>query len=305
VRILVTGITGFVGARLAPRLLADGHEVRGMSRRAGTGPGGVEMMRGDAVSGRGLQDVLQDVDVAYYLIHSMEPATDGGGFQARERIAAENFVRAAQRAGVRRIVYLGGFVPEVGRPSPHLASRLAVEETLLATTPESVAFRASIVIGARSRSFRFLVRLVERMPVLLVPAWRHHRTAPVDERDVIEYLARAATSDRVAGMSLDIAGPDVVTYQELIERIRDEMLVGRPVLGIPYFTVTPIASRVSALIAGEEYELIGPLMEGLGTDLLARDSRAAELLGVRRHRLTAAIERALREWESVEPLKAR
>jgi hypothetical protein len=122
---------------------------------------------------------------------------------------------------------------------------------------------------------------------------------------VIEYLARAATSDRVAGMSLDIAGPDVVTYQELIERIRDEMLVGRPVLGIPYFTVTPIASRVSALIAGEEYELIGPLMEGLGTDLLARDSRAAELLGVRRHRLTAAIERALREWESVEPLKAR
>jgi uncharacterized protein YbjT (DUF2867 family) len=304
VKILVTGVTGFVGARLAPRLVRDGHEVVGFARREIAPVPGVTVVRGDAVSGAGLERALDGVEVAYYLIHSMEPSADGS-FDARERASADNFARGAVAAGVRRIVYLGGFVPAAKTASPHLASRLAVEERLLAATPDSVAFRASVVIGARSRSFRFLVRLVERMPVLVVPGWKDHRTAPVDERDVIELLARAAVSERVGGQSLDIAGPDVVTYQELIERIRDEMLIGRPLIGIPRLTVTPIASRVSAVIASEAHELIGPLMEGLDTDLLPRDSRAAELLGVRRHSLTAAIERSLREWEATEPLKAR
>jgi uncharacterized protein YbjT (DUF2867 family) len=143
------------------------------------------------------------------------------------------------------------------------------------------------------------------MPVLIEPAWRTRRTAPIDERDVICYLAAAATSAGVGGMSLDIAGPDVVTYGGLIERIRDLMIVGRPVIPLPYLTLTPIASRVSALIAGERHELIGPLMEGLTSDLLPRDDRAIDLLAVRRHSLNAAIERALRDWEAAEPLVAR
>lgn len=303
-RILVTGITGFLGARLVPRLQRDGHELRGLARRAVCRTDGVPVVRGDAVSGDGLAAALEGVDVAYYLIHSMEPSDDGP-FEVRELVAAGNFARAAQEAGVERVVYLGGLVPTDKPPSQHLASRLAVEEVLLGATPASIAFRASIVIGAQSRSFRFLVRLVERMPVLVVPAWREHRTAPVDERDVIECLARAATSDALEGQSLDIGGPDVVTYGELIELIRDEMLLGRPVVSLSRLSVTPIASRVSALIAGEEHELIGPLMEGLGSDLLPRDDRAAALLGVRRHPLRRAVERSLREWESLEPLRAR
>jgi uncharacterized protein YbjT (DUF2867 family) len=141
--------------------------------------------------------------------------------------------------------------------------------------------------------------------VLVVPAWRRHRTAPIDERDVLAYLTAAATNERVSGCSLDIAGPDVVTYGDLIERIRDALLVSRPVIGLSRLTVTPIASRVSAVIAGEQHALIGPLMDGLDTDLLPRDDRVAELLPIRRHSLDAAIERALREWEAVEPLRAR
>ncbi|HSO98663.1 MAG TPA: epimerase, partial [Solirubrobacteraceae bacterium] len=179
------------------------------------------------------------------------------------------------------------------------------EQVLLESMPESVAFRASIVIGARSRSFRFMVRLVERLPVLALPAWHPNRTQPIDERDVIEVLARAATSERVAGQSLDIAGRDVVSYGELIERIRFHMLVARPTLAFRKLTVTPIASRIASVIASEQHELIGPLMEGLETDLLPRDARAAELLDVRVHSLDAAIERALREWERAEPLRAR
>ena len=302
VNILVTGTSGYVGSRLVPRLLADRHAVRGMSRSPTARPP-VEVVRADAVSGAGLDRALAGVDVAYYLIHAMEPSTKGR-FDQRERAAAENFVRAALAAGVQRIIYLGGPDP-ADATSAHLASRLAVEEILLATIPCSVAFRASIVIGSRSRSFRFLVRLVERLPVLLVPAWRTHRTSPVDERDVIELLARAATSDRVCGQSLDAAGPDVVSYGELIDRIRDHMLVSRPTVGLHRLTLTPIASRISALIAGEQHTLIGPLMESLESDLLPRDNRAAELLGVRLHSLDAAIERALREWERTEQLAAR
>jgi nucleoside-diphosphate-sugar epimerase len=265
---------------------------------------GIPVATGDAVTGIGLDHALRDIDVAYFLIHSMEPSSNGA-FDVRERAAAENFSRAALEAGVRRIVYLGGLVPAQGPASLHLASRLEVENTLLDAVPDSVAFRASIVIGARSRAFRFLVHLVERLPVLAVPAWRTKVTQPLDERDVIEVLARAATSDAVGGESLDIGGPDIVSYGELIDRIRHHMLVSRPTISFKRLTVTPIASRISALIAGEDHALVGPLMESLGEDLLPRDDRAVKLLGVRLHSLDAAIERALREWEAAERLIAR
>lgn len=302
--ILITGITGYVGSRLAPRLERDGHTVRGLSRRLGRNERQFPIVQGDAVTGAGLDRALEGIDVAYYLIHSMEPSLNGT-FAEREQVAAENFARTAATAGTRRIIYLGGLVPAGGPRSAHLTSRLAVERILLEAAPCSAAFRASIVIGAGSRSFRFLVRLVERLPVLAVPAWRTRRTAPIDERDIVELLARAATSAEICGQSLDAGGPETVTYGDLIDRIREHMLVGRPTIGFKRLTVTPIASRIAAVIAGEEYELIGPLMESLGEDLLASDNRAAELLGVRLHSLDAAIEHALREWESTEPLAAR
>ncbi len=302
--ILLTGITGYVGSRLLPRLERDGHAIRGFARDPGAVPFDVPVTRGDAVSGAGLEPAMEGVDVAYFLIHSMETSADGA-FDVRERAAAENFARVAGRAGVPRIIYLGGPVPSDGVLSPHLASRLAVERILLAASDCSVAFRASIVIGARSRAFRFLVHLVERMPVLAVPAWRTHRSAPIDERDMLELLARAATSDRVCGQSLDAGGPAVVSYGELIDRIREHMLIDRPTVAFNRLTVTPLASRVAAAIAGEDPALIEPLMGSLEHELVPRDDRAAKLLGVRLHSLDAAIERALRDWESAEPLAAR
>jgi uncharacterized protein YbjT (DUF2867 family) len=180
-----------------------------------------------------------------------------------------------------------------------------VEEALLACAPEPVALRASIVIGARSRSFRFLVRLIERLPVLALPAWRENRTAPIDGRDVIEYLARAVTvAPERTGRSWDIAGPKTVTYGALIETIADCMLVRRRRLALNV-TLTPVASVVAAAIAGEDPGLITPLMEGLETDLLPRDHDAAKAFGVRLHSFEAAIERALREWEEQEEVAAR
>lgn len=302
--ILITGITGYVGAALAPRLERDGHSLRGIAREPSRASVGFPVLRGDAVKGQGLAEALAGIDVAYFLIHSMEAASDGA-FAPAERRAAENFARAAADAGVERIVYLGGPLPQSGRVSAHLSSRHAVEEIMLAAVPCAVAFRASIVIGAHNRTFRFLVHLVERLPVLALPAWRTHRTAPIDERDMVELLARAATAPEVCGQSLDAVGPEVVSYGQLIDRIRHHMLVSRPSVGFGPLTVTPIASRISAIIAGEDHSLIGPLMESLQEDLLPRDDRAAHLLGVRLHSLDAAIERALREWEATQPLAAR
>jgi uncharacterized protein YbjT (DUF2867 family) len=329
VQVLVTGASGAIGAELIPRLARAGHAVRAFGRDPAriAAPEGVEVVRGDAVTGAGL-DALNDIDVAYFLIHSMEtpsglrpggPASRGheaalgtptaldgtGSFADRDRAAAANFAAAARAAGVRRVVYLGGPVPADAPVSPHLASRLEVEQTLLAAAPEAVALRASIVISARSRSFRFLVRLVERVPIMPLPAWRMHRTRPIDGRDVITYLERAGTSDAVEGpLSLDIAGPDTVTFAELVERIRDALLLGRPRVDLPV-TLTAVGSRVAAAITGEDHGLVGPLMGSLTADLLPRDERAAELFGVRLHRFDAAIEHALREWETVEELAGR
>jgi uncharacterized protein YbjT (DUF2867 family) len=306
---LVTGATGYIGGRLIARLRDEGRPVRAMARRPErfAAVDGVEAVPGDVVADTGLRKALEGVDTAYYLIHSMEHVGAGrsnGSFGERDRMAARNFARAATLAGVERIVYLGGIVPQGEKVSPHLASRLEVERILLDAAPKSTAFRASIVIGAGSSSFRLLVRLVERLRVLPFPAWRDHRTAALFELDAIEYLARAPQVSEAAGRSLDIAGPDVLTYGEMIERIAELMGLGRMPLRFG-LTQTPAASAIVAAVVGQPVELVRPLMESLEYDLLPRDREAERIFGVSPHHFDRAVEHALREWEATEELVAR
>jgi uncharacterized protein YbjT (DUF2867 family) len=315
---LITGATGYVGSRLLRRLAQEGRPVRALARRpeAVEPLGGVEVVRGDLLDGAGLDEALHGCHTAYYLVHSMEPAGGGrrngrrgghplaSGFADRDRRAADSFAGAATRAGLARIVYLGGIEPSSG-VSLHLRSRLEVERTLLEAVPGSTALRASIVVGAGSASFRVLVRLVERLRVLPLPAWRRNRTQPIAERDVIELLARTPAVPEAAGRSLDAAGPDLMTYGSMIERIAESMGVGRLPLGFGR-SLTPPASAIVAGVTGQPVELVRPLMESLESDILPREGHDAALVyGIRPLGFDRAVERALREWESRERLGAR
>ncbi len=302
-RVLVLGATGYVGSRLVPHLVERGHEVVAASSspprpdRFGWDDR-VRAVQCDVTDPVAVTEVVRDVDAVVYLVHSL----DRPDFPDRDRVGARTVADAVADSDVSRLVYLSGLVPDVPEPelSAHIASRLEVERILVEALPGSTALRASIVIGARSRSFRFLVNLVSRVPVLPMPPWTRFRTQPIDGRDMLEFLARAATEPAAGGRSLDIAGPDVVTYGEMLSRIADHMLVSRPGIGIPV-TMNGVASRVAAAIAGEDPGLIEPLMGSLGADILPRDDAAAKLLGVRLHGFDRAVERALREWESLEP----
>lgn len=304
---LVTGASGYVGGRLVERLRAEGRAVRALARDpARLAPrDGLEIVQGDLLDGVGIDSALDGCSVAYYLVHSMEAAPDGTrNFAGRDRRAAERFASAAAAAGVGRVVYLGGLAPQTGIPSAHIASRVEVEEILLDLAPGATALRASILIGARSASFRILVRLVERLRLLPLPAWRNNVTRPIAERDAIEFLARTAAIPATAGRSLDIAGPDVVSYGEMIGQIAEQMGVGRTPIGLGVSLTSP-ASAVVAAVTGQPLELVRPLMESLEHDLLPRDADSApRLYGIRTLPFERAVDRALADWESREELAA-
>jgi uncharacterized protein YbjT (DUF2867 family) len=304
---LIVGATGYVGTLLTKALVDAGRPVRALSRRPpqlGT-DGLVERVRGDVLEDEGLEAALDGCDVAYYLVHSMEAGAIS--FEARDRLAAENFAAACRRAGVERVVYLGGIKPS-GALSPHMRSRLEVERILMANLPGATGLRASIIIGAGSPSFRLMVRLVERIPVLPLPPWRDRRTQPIAERDVIEALVRTPLIDGTAGRSIDIVGRDVLTYAEILQGIASELEIDRPELDVPIFTA-PAFAAVASAIAGADNDLVRALMGSLNADILPRSPRAAEemreLFGIHPLTFTRAVRRALADWEREEPLAAR
>jgi uncharacterized protein YbjT (DUF2867 family) len=189
-----------------------------------------------------------------------------------------------------------------------MRSRLEVERILMESLPRATGLRASIVIGAGSPSFRLMVRLIERIPVLPLPPWRVRRTQPIAERDVIQCLVRAPLIDATAGRSIDVVGPDVLTWAEILQGIASELDIDRPEVNLPIFTA-PAFAAVASAIAGADTDLVRALMGSLDEDVLPRSDEAAaemtEVFGIKPLPFLRAVRRALSDWERAEPLRGR
>lgn len=255
---------------------------------------GAQIVEADLSDIDSLVPALEGMEEAYYLVHSMEPG-GGQGFAERDRIAATNYVEAAQRAGLRRTIYLGGIGGSDG-DSEHLASRREVEDLLADAGPEFVALRASMIIGARSASFGTLVKIVSRLPVLAMPAWRDRSTQPIAIDDVVACLVAAR---HVAPGAYEIAGSDTLTFAEMTEVIAD--LLGKTPRSVPLpFSNARLEAGVSALVTGEDQELLQPLMEGLHGDLVVTDNQIEATFGVRPTPFRVAAETAIQGMPDVE-----
>lgn len=269
-QVLLTGATGYVGGRLLPRLLADGHEVRALSRspdRAALPPE-VDVVKGDPVADDGLDEALAGAEVAYYLIHSMgRGAGSASQFAQRDRTAAGNFARAAKRAGVGRVVYLGGLGGDGPESSEHLRSRHEVAEILAEEGPEQLYLRAAMVIGSGSASFEMLRHLVGRLPAMICPRWIDTRTQPIAIGDVEDVLALAASRSDLIG-EIQLGGAEVLTYRDMMNRTAMVMNRRAPlVLRVPLLTPR-LSSYWVTLVTPIESGLARPLIDGLSEEML-------------------------------------
>ncbi|MFC7545862.1 SDR family oxidoreductase [Plantactinospora sp. GCM10030261] len=273
-RCLVTGATGYIGGRLVPRLLAAGHEVRCLSRdprrlRDAPWAGNVEIVEGDLGAPGTLPAAFADVDVAYYLVHSLGQH----GFEAADRAAATNVAEAARAAGVRRIVYLGGPEPAAGDGpvSPHLRSRAEVGRILLASGVPTAVLRAAVIIGSGSASFEMLRYLTERLPVMITPRWVHNRIQPIAVRDVLRYLVGCATLPVEVNRGFDIAGPDVLTFAEMMHRYAAVAGLRRRLV-LPTRVLSPsLSSHWVGVVTPVPNAIARPLVESLVHEAVARE----------------------------------
>lgn len=297
-KILVTGCTGYIGARLVPRLQAAGHVVRCMARDPRTLADrfpDAEVVRGDVFDSESLRAALSGVDLAFYLIHSMNARQHD--FAKADREAAVNFGKAAKAQRVQRVVYLGGLGDADAGLSAHLRSRQDVGELLRVHGPTITEFRAALIIGSGSASFEMIRYLTERLPLMIAPKWVATRCQPIAIADVLAYLVQAVDRPQTAGRIYEIGGTDVLAYRDLMLRYAKLRGLRRRIIVVPFFTphlssywihlVTPIPSSIAR-----------PLIEGLRSEVVVHEPAAARDFDVRPMGFDAAVAQAFDRSQS-------
>ncbi|MDH3312277.1 MAG: NAD(P)H-binding protein [Nitrosopumilus sp.] len=299
--IMVTGSTGFIGSRLISNLTKNGYSVKGMSRRKMPQTSNVKYVQADVFEPEELERALNGIEVAYYLLHSMEGNKEQWKeFANREKIQAQNFLKAATNAGVKRIIYLGGLVNDSLSLSPHMKSRKEVGEILASGGIPVTELRASLIIGSQGGSYAMLRYLVERLPVMVCPSWVKSLAQPIAVDDVIEYLRGCMEKPETSGNIYEIGGPDKITYEELMRVYAKYLGKKLFVIQIPFLT-TRLSSYWVDLITPVKASLARPLIDSLVHDTIVTDDSISKIIQVSLKSVIESIDIATQEIRDNPP----
>ncbi len=302
VKVLLTGATGFIGGRLLYALTDKDIKVRCLVRPSEKLVADLppdrqpEVAHADLLEPETLPRALEGMDAAYYLVHSMggRSIKETKTFAERDRKAANNFLRAAEAAGLSRIIYLGGLGETGDRLSEHLSSRLEVARILQSGKVKTTVLRAAIIIGAGGASFEMLRYLVKRLPVMMCPRWIETRNQPIAVQNAIEYLVGCLLEPSTEGLVLDIGGPDILTYREMMHLYARVRGLRRFMFTVPVLTPR-LSSHWVNLMTPVPAGIVIPLVEGLKNPVVCRDNRIRELIPIKLLSMEAAICNALAE----------
>jgi uncharacterized protein YbjT (DUF2867 family) len=292
-RILVTGATGFIGRRLVPALVAEEHDVRAMTRRPEKYDGPGEPVAGNVDDRDSLLEPLKGVEVAYYLVHSLDDAD----FERKDAEAARAFASAAAEQGVKQIIFMGGLGDD-GDLSAHLRSRREVEGLLGETGIPVTVLRAAIVVGAGGISWEITRQLVKNLPAMIVPKWAATKTQPIALDDVVRYLVGVCNKEAALGEVFEIGGPDQLTYIEML-RVAGEVGKGSspPIIQVPVLT-PGLSSRWLALVTDVDVTTGRNLIDSMGIEVVVREQRIREIVPGEPMGYAEAVRRALADDKS-------
>jgi uncharacterized protein YbjT (DUF2867 family) len=300
--ILVTGATGFIGSKLVEKLTQNGYSVKGMSRQNIPDKQEVKFVKADVFNPDELQTCLEGVEIAFYLLHSMEgDKKNWKEFASREKIQAKNFLKAATMAGVKRIIYLGGLVNESLDLSPHMKSRKEVGDILSSGSIPVTQLQASLIIGAQGGSYAMLRYLVERLRVMVCPSWVKSLAQPIAIDDVIDYLVGCMEKSQTSGKIYDIGGPERLTYEELMRQYAAYLNKNLIVIEIPFLT-TRLSSYWVDLITPVKASLARPLIDSLVHDTIVSDDSITKIIPLRLKSVRESIDIATNETSKQNPI---
>ena len=315
IRILVTGASGFIGSRLVARLstcsldplISNEYEVVCMTRNVESlnrhYNENVKVIKADVMNYQELINVMSGIDVAFYLIHSMEGSSkDWEKFAEKDRLAAENFATAATECGIKRIIYLGGLSPTIGKEgelSEHLLSRNEVGKILKKSSAKVTIFRAAVILGQGGGSFEMLQYLVERLPIMICPKWVLTRSQPIAVDDVITYLAKSIDIDETEGRTFDIGGSDLLTYMDMMRGYAKMINRSIRILIIPFLTPR-LSSYWVDLITPVRASLARPLIDSLKHEAIVTDDSIKKIIPIKLRNFEEAITAAVKEDRQIQ-----
>lgn len=293
-RVLITGATGYIGKRLIPILLDQGHSlvctVRDIARVENLYPQehNIEFIESDFLKSESLLVIPKDIDIAYYLIHSM--SNSAKEFHILEEKCAFNFKRALEKTKVEQVIYLSGITNDT-KLSKHLLSRKNVETTLKSSKYKLTTFKAGIIVGSGSASFEIIRDLTEKLPIMVAPKWLNTKTQPIGIRNVLAFLSRAARKKELYNKSYDIFGPEILTYKEMLLQFAEVRKLKRTIFTVPVMT-PKLSSYWLHFVTSTSYKLASSLVNSMGTEIIGKSSNINNILDVEPMRYKTAVELA-------------